>query len=448
MKRIPRVAADHWLTGSITSYKNNPLGFLQSNAQKHGDIYQFRIAHQIYNVVNRPEYVQHVLQKNQKNYKRHYAYRVLTLLVGKGVLTTDGEAWKEARRRLQPHFHKKNILSYFEIIDQQARQMTTTWKDKKKVLLLSEMTRITLSIISDCFLGGSEPKSPEIVEKNLPYALETVLDRIQSPIQPPLWVPTKKHRLFKEKLRNIEALITKIIKKKEQEGNFYEPDLISMFLLMEREGEYISKQQIFDEIITIFAAGHETTANALFSLIKHIQEHPDVEQKVRDEFDAVTGHTPLTVEHLPNLKYVNKVINESLRLSTPVWSIGREAILDDHIDGFKIKKGQNVLLSPYLIHRNPELWQNPEKFDPDRFDQPLKHKYAYFPFGGGPKLCIGMGLALMEMQVILYHILKADFRMDLERSKDIPFETSLTLRAKKDIELTENNSKKVLGTVY
>ena len=422
MKKVPKVVPDHWLWGSISSYKKNPLQFLKSNAEKYGGIYQFRTAHKVMNVLNHPDYVQHVLQKNQKNYRRHFAYRILTLLVGNGVLTTDGEVWKEARRRMQPHFHKKNILSYFDVIDERSQQMTERWKKEKGVMLLSEMTKLTLAIISDCFLGGSDEKNAEIVEKNLPYALEVILGRIQSPIQPPLWVPTKKNRIFKEKLQNLETLITSIIQRKEAEGNFYESDLISMYLLMERNGEQVTRQQIFDEIITIFSAGHETTANALFSLLKHIQEHPEVEQRVITEFELITNGQPLQIEHLPNLTYINKVINESLRLSTPAWAVGREAIEDDVIDGFQIKKGQTVIASPYLLHRNPDLWPDPERFDPDRFDHPPKHKFAYFPFGGGPKLCIGMGLALMEMQVILYHILKSNFRIDVERSKKLPTE--------------------------
>lgn len=434
-KPIPKVKPDHWLLGSIKSYKEDPLGFLKKNVEIYGDIYQFRTAHKRINVLNRPEYVQYVLQKNQRNYKRHFAYTILKLLVGEGLLTTDGEKWKRKRRLMQPHFHKESIKSYFDIINEYTKQTIDQWNEKKEVWLLSEMTKLTLDIITSCFLGGSVPHGATIVENNLPFALETILSRIQNPLQLPLWVPTAKNKKFKKCVRKLDELVSEIIQKKADEpiGN----DLITMYLLLERKGEQITKQQIFDEVITILSAGHETTAIAMYSLVRHVYENKEVRQKVKEEYDQITQGQPLTLAHLPQLNYVNNVINESLRLSTPVWTIGREIIADDEIDGYKLKKGESVLVSPYLIHRNKDFWSDPDTFNPNRFNEELAHKYAHFPFGGGPKLCIGMGLSLMEMQIILYHIIRSNYELEPSNNEEIAYEVSLTLRPKTDIRLVK-----------
>ena len=182
----------------------------------------------------------------------------------------------------------------------------------------------------------------------------------------------------------------------------------------------------------------------MYSLIRHVFSDHKVKTKVIEEYDQITNGEPITLEHLNQLHYVNNVINESLRLSTPAWTIGREIIEDDEIDGYPLKKGHSIMVSPYLIHRNPELWPDPEKFDPDRFNQDPVHKYAYFPFGGGPKLCIGMGLALMEMQIILYHVLKSGFDIEPNVTEKMEYHTSLTLRPKSDIRMTNSLSKKEL----
>ena len=438
-KVIPRVKPHNWLLGSVKPYREDTLGFLKKNIETYGDIFQFRTAHKRITVLNRPEYVQHVLQKNQRNYKRHYAYTVLKLLIGDGLLSIDGEKWKRERRLMQPHFHKESIKSYFSIIDHYTKETIQKWPEKNEVWLLSEMTKLTLDIITSCFLGGSVAGGAAIVEENLPYALETILSRIQNPLQLPLWAPTKRNKKFKSCVRNLEKLVTEIIQEKEKEpiGN----DLITMYLLLEREGETITKQQIFDEVITILSAGHETTAIAMYWLVRHVFENEDVKQKVIEEYDTITQSQPIGLEHLNQLKYVNNVINESLRLSTPAWTIGREVIEDDQIDGYTVKKGESVMVSPYLLHRNKDLWKNPDTFDPDRFDNDLPHKYAYFPFGGGPKLCIGMGLSIMEMQIILYHILKSGYDIETAPKSKMDFHISLTLRPKTDIRFVSSMNK-------
>ncbi len=438
-KTIPRAKPHHWLFGSVKPYQEDTLGFLQKGIEMYGDIFQFRTAHKRITVLNRPEYVQHVLQKNHRNYKRHFAYRVLKLLLGNGLICIDGEKWKEERRLMQPHFHRESIRSYFKIIDQSSKKATEQWTKQQEVWLFSEMTGLTLDIITNCFLGGSLSKGVPVIEENLPFALRTIIDRIHSPLQLPLWIPTPQHRKFKKCIQNLEILVAEIIKEKEKSpvGN----DLITMYLLLERKGEIISKQQIFDEIITILTAGHETTAIAMYGLIKNVYENEIVKNKVTEEFERVTKGEPLTIDHLGQLHYIDKVIKESLRISSPAWTIGREVIKDDVIDGYAIRKGESVMVSPYLLHRNKDLWCDPYTFNPDRFDQELPHKFAYFPFGGGPKLCIGMSLATMEMQIILYYVLQSGFEMESLTNKKIEFEPSITLRPKTDIRLVQSLAK-------
>lgn len=438
-KIIPRVKPHNWLLGSVKPYQNDPIAFLQKSIETYGDIFQFRTAHKRITVLNRPEYIQHVLQKNHRNYKRHFAYEVLKLLLGDGLICIDGKKWKEERRLMQPHFHKENILSYFTTIDQLTKKTIQQWNNKSEVWLLSEMTELTLEIITNCFLGGSVSRGASVIQENLPFALQTIIDRIHSPLQLPLWVPNSRNKKFKQCVRNLEKLVADIIKEKEKSpiGN----DLITMYLLLERKGETISKQQIFDEVITVLNAGHETTAIAMYGLIKNVFENSAVKENVSKEFKEVTQGKPLAIEHLKQLDYTDKVIKESLRLSSPAWTIGREVIADDEIEGYIVKKGDSVMTSPFLLHHNKDVWHDPYTFDPSRFDNELPHKFAYFPFGGGPKLCIGMSLAIMEMQIILYHVLNSKFEMESLDTKKIEFEASITLRPKTDIQLLKTMTK-------
>jgi len=442
LKSPPKVKSHHYILGCAKAYFEDSIAFLENAVATYGDIFEVRMAHKRVTIINKPEYVQHILQKNQKNYCRHYAYDVLKLIFRDGIITVDGDVWQRKRRLMQPYFYKKSIQSYFSKINSYAASSLQSWHNKDHILLLDEMGKLTLNVITGCVLGGSIKEKSKIIQDNLPFAMGVLIERVLSPLQFPIWFPTKKNKKFKKCALRLGEMINEIIKKRELDNGG--DDFITMYLTLGKNGENITSEEIFDEVMSIVSAGHESTAIALFVLICNVLQNENIKERVLDEYEEITKGEPLQYEHLDKLNYVNKVIKEANRLSTPAWSIGRAAINEDNIDGYKIKKGTSVIISPYLMHRSASLWTDPYTFNPDRFDEKLVHNYAYIPFGGGPKRCIGSGLADLEMQIILYHILKSECRLDDQTQlvKDMVFDTkSLTLRPTQDVRVIPSSKK-------
>jgi len=233
-------------------------------------------------------------------------------------------------------------------------------------------------------------------------------EMMTNPLAIPAWVPTRRNREFQRLAGQLDAIVRGIIEQRRRTGE--DPgDLLSMLMAAEdsETGERMTDDQLRDEVMTIFLAGHETTANSLSWTLLLLSEHPDVRRRLQAELDEVLGGRTPTFEDLPKLAYCKAVVSESMRLYPPAWSIGRRAEVEDVIDGYRIRKNSLIILSPWVTHRSPALWDNPEGFDPDRFgpDAPKRHRYAYFPFGGGARMCIGNNFAMMEAQLVLATLL-------------------------------------------
>lgn len=431
-KKIPKVKPDSWLFGNMKSFSKDPDRFLKKCAETYGDIFQFRVAHKRFIAINHPDYIQHVLQTNHRNYKQFSLVKLIIKVIGDGLFALEGEQWKKERRLMQPYFHKEIVRSYFTTIDNHAKKMFKDWPSKPELWLRSEMGDLVLDITSKCLLGENVEGGAAIIKENLFYGMVTIMGRVKSPIQPPLWFPTAKNQKFNKSVTKLKKFLIEVIRSKEKEENLTGNDLMTMFILFERSGE-IPKKQIYNEFVTLMSAGYETTATALFSLIVNVYKDDAIRKKVVEEYNRVTKGGPIKVEHVDQLQYVNNVINESLRLWSPAFMQGREAIKNEKMNGYPIKKGDTILIVSQLIHRHTKFWKNPNVFDPDRFDQELPHKYAYLPFGRGPRMCIGMNLALMEMQVILYHMLKSNFEIEVPSNTEIEYEVTLSYRPKTDI---------------
>jgi len=436
-KTIPKIAPDHWLLGSSKRYMEDSIGFLNECLEVNDDIFEIRLGNKKFIILNKPGYAKHVLQKNQRNYKRHFAYEILQLLFGEGIITLEGEKWKEKRRLIQPFFNKKSVESYFTKINEETRDFIKNWPNTESIYLLDQMTRLSIDIINLCVLGVNIKGRSNIVQDNLKGAMSYLLEKMVSPLILPLWVPTKKNKKFKTAVNNLDKLIRDLIKEKEQ-NNFIDNDFITMYLLFKKDGEDIKAKEIFEQVTSLLFSGHETTANTLFNLICNVLQNKEVKEKIRYEYEVVTGGNPLQLEHLNQLHYVNNVIKEANRLSTPAWSIGREAIEDDSIDGYKIKKGVSVLISPYLLHRKEAFWKDPMTFNPDRFNEYEPNDYTFLTFGAGPKKCMGKGFAELEMHIVLYHILKSGYELadNTPPIEEMSYNTkSLMLRPDNDVKL-------------
>lgn len=401
--------------GTTAWFAKDPLGFLEKYAPQYDDAGIFEVTSVFFKFmpdfkrlmfVTSPDYVKHILQENNRNYKKSVGYKWLKLLLGEGLVTSEGDFWRKQRRLMQPAFHRDRLAGFASIITSECQRIIDEWKerpDKSTINLSHDMMEMTLRIICKCMFSTDVDDAIDVVNREFNYANERLIARVLSPVEMPLWVPTPGNIHEKRAYAAIKGVVAQVIVKRRKSNQHYD-DLMAMLMEARDEdtGETMDDEQIKDEVVTIFLAGHETTAVALTWLFHCLDENREVEKKLLAEACSVlNGRTPV-VEDLRNLEYARMVIEETMRLYPPVWSVGRYAIEDDVVDGWLIPAGTNVLMPNISIHHNPRYWPEPMKFIPERFSRENskdRHRFVYFPFGGGPRLCIGNNFALMEMQL-------------------------------------------------
>jgi cytochrome P450 len=414
-KELPLFDAKHWLFGSIHLMSKNPLEFLDTYANKYDGIFRVKspkFLEQLI-VVSKPDYVKHILQDNNKNYHKSYGYTIMKLLLGEGLLTSEGDFWRRQRRLAQPAFHRDRLATFVQIMTSAAEDLLNKWEslpDGTTVNISTSMMNVTVDIVCKAMFSTDVEDAVEVVNREFNIANEKLVRRITSPVKIPLWLPIPEIKKEKNAYSAIRGVVKQIIDKRRNSNEQYD-DLLAMLMEAKDEdtGEMMSNEQILDEVVTIFLAGHETTAVALSWLFNCVEENPEVEEKLLSEEASVLNNRAPQLEDLRALDYTRMVIDETLRLYPPAWVIGRNALDDDEIGGYHIPKGINVLIPVYSIHRDARYWENPEQFIPERFSKEKAknyHKFMYFPFGGGPRLCIGNNFALMEMQLIVPMILR------------------------------------------
>jgi cytochrome P450 len=400
---------------SWREFRRDPLGFLCRISNTHGDVVRWRVGPMPIYLLRHPDAVQRVLVDRNRNYdKQTRGYDALRLFLRDGLLTSEGAFWRRQRRIAQPAFHRQRIAGFGQTMVELTEQMLPQWEchaDRGEPIdLAEEMTALTLRIVAKTLMSTDVDDRDNEVGRAVELLNVVARDLMTNPFMIPLSLPTPRNRRVRRAMEVLDRTLQTIIAERRRTGEDA-PDLLSMLMAARDEdtGESMSDEQLRDEAMTIFLAGHETTANALAWAFYLLSIHPDVERRLRVELDEVLAGRPPRFEDLTRLPYLQRVVKESLRLFPPAWSIGRRAVEDDVIDGYRIEAGSLVLLSPWVTHRHPALWPNPEGFDPDRFEPEVEHarpRYAYFPFGGGPRLCIGNNFALMEAQLVLATILQ------------------------------------------
>lgn len=440
----PPQAEGHWLLGNYPDFVDDTVGFLLDLYRNYGDVVRTRFFHWETYFVTHPDGIQHVLQGNHRNYsKRFIEYEKLQWIVGNGLLTSDGDFWLRQRRLIQPAFHRRRIAGFAAMMRDFTREMLAEW-DKKEdgtaIDLDKEMMALTLRIVSQALFSFDSRREAEKVDEAFSFANEYVGVDASRPFAN-LWrrVPTPRNRRFEESIATLDAIVHRIIAERRQ-NPAAEEDLLGMLMAArdEETGKGMTDEQVRDEVMTLLLAGHETTANALTWTFYLLSQHPDAAAKLHEEIDAVLGKRPFTLDDLPNLTYTKIVIEESMRLYPPAYSIGRVADGDDAIMGYRIPAGTPVFMSSYVTHRRPDFWQEPERFDPERFTPERsegRHRFAYFPFGGGPRLCIGENFALMEAQILLATIAQR-YRLRHVPSHPVAMQPLITLRPRYGMEMT------------
>lgn len=424
------------VVGTVFSALDDPLALFMATTQEYGDVAAFRFLQQRYVLVTDPDAIRHVLVENPKAYAKSKNYVGLKVLLGEGLLTSEGDTWKKQRRLAQPAFHRDKLASFVSSMVSCTADMLDRWQDKTSEPFdaHTEMMRLTFRIVGRTLLSKELEGEAKQIGVALNEGLKWANEHVQSLVRiPPSW-PTPKNRRMHDAKKTFDDLVFRLIEEREKEGP--KEDLLSMLMdARDEDGGRMSKQNLRDELLTIVIAGHETTANALSFAIFLLSQHPAVFRKLAAEVAEVLGDRPPTLADVPKLRYATMVIEEAMRLYPPAWVFEREATVDDVVGGFDIPAGTIVGISPYALHRSPKLWENPCGFDPERFSPEQKdkrHKYAYLPFGGGPRTCIGNAFATMEMTIVLAMIAQR-VRLDLVPGKEIELDPSVTLRPKSGV---------------
>ncbi|HTT77933.1 MAG TPA: cytochrome P450 [Candidatus Binataceae bacterium] len=420
----------------------NPLQTIGRDWPRYGDVTRYRFgAMQVFLVVH-PDGVKRVLQENHRNYVKSFDYQILKRLLGEGLLTSEGRLWLRQRRLMAPMFHRQRIAEFGATMVDCTLKMLDQWNSLASTGntfdACSEMMRLTLEIVARVLfkveIGGELAHE---IGRDVTIANERFGQFDLGTLLP--WLPTLRNLQFRRATRSLNAIVGGIIASRRRIGQD-RGDLLSLLLSARDEdtGEAMSDQQIRDEVVTLILAGHETTANALAWTWYLLSQNPEVELKLHAELAEVLGGRTPAVADLPNLRYTSKVIDESMRLYPPAWSVGRSPIADDEILGFHIPKGSTVMLSQWLTHRHPDFWEDPERFDPERFKPARadnRPRYAYFPFGGGPRQCIGNAFALTEANLILAAVAQK-YRLRLVPGQRVEPLALVTLRSRYGLKMT------------
>jgi cytochrome P450 len=429
----------HFLVGVLPELRRDPLTLMVRLARQYGDVVRFRVGPVQVHLVTDPAGVQHVLQDNNRNYgKQTRGFQKLRLVLGQGLLTSEGDFWRRQRRIAQPGFHKDKVRRFAEQMTRATARMLERWTNRERASagapldIAHEMMRLTLEIVGETLLNLDTSEDSERVGAAVTLTLGHIQRRMFAMFPVLDALPLPSNRRFRRAVRYMDQLVLKVITDRGASGA--DPgDLLSMLMqARDDDGEGMSVQQLRDEVMTIFAAGHETTANALAWTFYLLSLNPAVGRRLRGELREVLGGRPPRYDDLARLPYTAAVIQESLRLYPPAWVISRSAIGPDVVCGCDVPAGSIVVVSPYITHRRPTSWPNPEGFDPERFlgeRSPAQHRFDYFPFGGGPRQCIGNGFALMEAQLVLATVAQ-QFEIHLMAGSPVVAEPLVTLRPK------------------
>jgi len=427
-KLPPGPSSTSW-TGSFKDYSRDPLGYLTALVREYGDIstlryYNFRVY-----FVNHPDLIEAVLVTQNRKFIKGRILRANRRLFGNGLLTSEGDFWLRQRRLAQPAFHRTRIASYAETMVRFAERLTGDWKHGEERDIHVEMMRLTLQIVAKTLFDADVDGEAQQVGHALEAIMELNSDFRKLILMPP-WLPTPRNIKASMATRRLDKIIFRFIEQRRASGKDT-GDLLSMLLAAQDEdGWRMNDQQLRDEAMTIFLAGHETTANALSWTWLLLAQNPACEEKLQAELATLLGGRTPSLEDLPNLRYVGHVISESMRLYPPAWGMARVAVEDVEIGGYPIPKGCGVSLAQWSVHRDARWFDSPLEFRPERWEGDLAkrlHRFAYFPFGGGPRQCIGNNFALMEATLLLATIAQR-FRIGIVPTHPVVPMPSITLR--------------------
>jgi cytochrome P450 len=428
---LPPGPRGHPILGVMPEFNRDTLGFI-TRCRDYGDVVRMRFLYVTAYFLYHPDDIDYVLSVNAKNFIKAMSLRsnFFHRLLGNGLLTSEGDFWRRQRRLAQPAFHRQRISAYGDVMVDYATRLILSWGEGEARDIHRDMMRLTLEIVVKTLfnadVSGDADKVAEVLSEMVkPFSSQATLK----------WIidnrlPTSTHRRFHKAAQEIDEIVYRIIAERRAD-NSDQGDLLSMLLdAHDEDGSHMTDRQLRDEVMTLFLAGHETTALTLSWAWYLLAENPDVDHKFHAELNEVLGGRPPEVADMGQLKYTEMIAKESMRLYPPAYGLGREAIEECEIGGYRVPPKSQVFMFPWATQRDPRFFTEPERFHPERWSEDFISglpKYAYFPFGGGPRICIGNYFAMMEV-VLLLATIGQRFRFSLAPDHHVRLLPAMSLR--------------------
>lgn len=433
---LPPGPSGNLILGVMPEFNRDMLGFIE-RARDYGDVVRMRFLYLTAYFLYHPDDIEFVVATNAKNFIKARSLRspLFQRLVGNGLLTSEHDEWKRQRRLAQPAFHRHRINSYGDVMVDYTKRMIGGWSDGQERDIHRDMMRLTLEIVVKTLFNADVSADADKVGRVLaqivkPFASQATLKWIMDNR-----LPTAAHRRFNQEAREIDAIVYRIIAERRESGGD-EGDLLSMLLQAhDEDGTQMSDKQLRDEVMTLFLAGHETTALTLSWAWYLLAKNPDTERKFHEELQQVLGGNTPTMADLPRLKYCEMIAKESMRLYPPAFGLGRESIEECEVGGYRMPAKTQVFMFQWATQRDPRYFDDPAEFRPARWTEEFSNslpKYAYFPFGGGPRFCIGNSFAMMEIILVLATI-GQHYRFTLVPDHPVTLMPAMSLRPRDGI---------------
>jgi cytochrome P450 len=422
--------------GSALDLRRDVLGTYERARRTHGDVVRFAIGPPglratLYAVFH-PDAVRRVMASEADGYRKdNRFYEELRWALGDGLLNSQDDTWLRQRRFIQPLFTRRRIAGYAQSMAEEATELVGRWRplaeSGKSVDLHAEMSRLTLRVVGRLLFGADIERAVPVVAHAFPILGAYSRGRAFAPIRLPRSWPTPSNRRAVRAQHAVYSVCDELIAERRASGNGGQ-DLLSLLVEARDRGEQLDDAEIRDQILIFLLAGHDTTAIALTFAMQLLGRDGDAQRRLRDEVDAVLGDRPPTAEDVEALTYTTMVLKEAMRLYPPAWGIGRRTATGDRIDDYDIPPGADVAVSPWVTHRHPAFWDEPERFDPERFapeHEAGRHRHAYFPFGAGPRACIGQYFSMLEAAIALAVVVQHYGLASI--SREVPLAPRITL---------------------
>lgn len=422
--------------------KTDRLTLMSTAARTYGDAVKVVIGPKTLYIFNHPDTAKHVLADNAANYDKGIGYQEAKRALGDGLLTSSGELWRKQRRTIQPVFQNKRISGLAGMVAEEAERLVGRLRARAggpPVDVLTELTGFTLGVLGrtllDADLGGFD---------SIGHSFEAVQDQAMFETETmglvPRWLPLPKQRAFRRARADLQRIVDRLVADRLADPRPDGDDVLTRLIhsTAQEADPKVAATRMRDELTTLLLAGHETTASTIGWTLHLVDQHPEVAERLHAEAVEVLGDRSPTMADLTRLRYHTMVLNESMRLFPPVWILTRRALGDDVVGGYGVPAGADVMVCPYTLHRHPSFWDAPEKFDPDRFDpqRPTdRPRYAYLPFGAGPRFCVGSHLGLMEATFVLA-LLSRELRLTTVPGYEVVAEPMLSLRVRGQLPMT------------